>query len=486
MKRLLQITFGVCFPWLLCSAQSAMNKEEINALHVENQFRLVDSLLIDGSSLKKADDLLLKLHQEDIFKISPVYEPMVLYYEASSLFYKSDYIKSIILLQQAASALKKLPETENIVRYKTKVYNLVGLSYSDINDFENAQSNYHNALVYALQIKDSALVAKIYMNTAFIYIDYQDWKNASVNLYKSLDYITKSGPKEYYANIYATLASANRLLGNMDESRKFLQMSDSIFQINPTSRAGLFNNLCHAEFYYFEKACNKAEEYATKSLKYAKLLGDSIYITVALEQNARIARCNKKYTESANFINQAADIADRRNYLGMRNLVYYEKMFLQKETGAYKEAFETSLTLINLTDSLTIVMNNNRRIINDAAFESEQKEKRISMLAEVNQVQKLQIRQKNILNYALIGSAFTILIISLLSYRNYRHKQKLQQQRINELETEKQLSATEAVLKGEEQERTRLAKDLHDGLGGMLSGIKYSFTSYERESNHDA
>ena len=31
------------------------------------------------------------------------------------------------------------------------------------------------------------------------------------------------------------------------------------------------------------------------------------------------------------------------------------------------------------------------------------------------------------------------------------------------------------MLKGEEQERTRLAKDLHDGLGGMLSGIKYSF-----------
>jgi two-component system, NarL family, sensor kinase len=61
--------------------------------------------------------------------------------------------------------------------------------------------------------------------------------------------------------------------------------------------------------------------------------------------------------------------------------------------------------------------------------------------------------------------------------RTYRQKQKLQQQRISELETEKQLTATEAVLKGEEQERARLAKDLHDGLGGMLSGIKYSFTN---------
>lgn len=58
-----------------------------------------------------------------------------------------------------------------------------------------------------------------------------------------------------------------------------------------------------------------------------------------------------------------------------------------------------------------------------------------------------------------------------------QNRQKLQQAKIDELETEKQLTATEAVLKGEEQERSRLAKDLHDGLGGMLSGIKYSLSN---------
>ena len=85
----------------------------------------------------------------------------------------------------------------------------------------------------------------------------------------------------------------------------------------------------------------------------------------------------------------------------------------------------------------------------------------------------MRLKQKNNFNYILIASATTLLIISLLSYRNYKQKQKLQQLRINELETEKQLTATEAVLKGEEQERTRLAKDLHDGLGGLLSGVKF-------------
>ena len=113
-------------------------------------------------------------------------------------------------------------------------------------------------------------------------------------------------------------------------------------------------------------------------------------------------------------------------------------------------------------------------------YETVKKEGQINQLEADKKVQQLSIRQKNILNYILIGGAALLLIISLLSYRTYRQKQKLHQQRINELETEKQLTATEAVLKGEEQERTRLAKDLHDGLGGMMSGIKFSFLTMKR------
>ena len=84
----------------------------------------------------------------------------------------------------------------------------------------------------------------------------------------------------------------------------------------------------------------------------------------------------------------------------------------------------------------------------DAVFESENKEKKITLLEQEKELQQLRLKQKNTFNYILIVSATTLLIISLLSYRNYRQKQKLQQLRINELETEKQLTATEAVLKG--------------------------------------
>ncbi len=106
----------------------------------------------------------------------------------------------------------------------------------------------------------------------------------------------------------------------------------------------------------------------------------------------------------------------------------------------------------------------------ETKYETEKKSAKITL-------QDAQLRQKSIINYFLAAAGISLLIIFLLLYRTYSQKQKLQQQRISELEREKQLTATEAVLKGEEQERTRLAKDLHDGLGGMLSGIKYSFNT---------
>ena len=60
-------------------------------------------------------------------------------------------------------------------------------------------------------------------------------------------------------------------------------------------------------------------------------------------------------------------------------------------------------------------------------YETEKKEVQIKKLEAEKKVQQLSIRQKKSLNYILIGGAVTLMIISLLSYRTYKHKQKMQQ-----------------------------------------------------------
>jgi signal transduction histidine kinase len=122
----------------------------------------------------------------------------------------------------------------------------------------------------------------------------------------------------------------------------------------------------------------------------------------------------------------------------------------------------------------------------DKKYQSALQQEKISQLEKDKQIQVFATRRKENLNYVLGSGLLLSLIIGGLGYRNYQQRQSLQRQRILELEKEKQLNAAEAVLKGEEQERRRLAKDLHDGLGGMLSGIKFSLQHMQSELPNDA
>jgi signal transduction histidine kinase len=139
-----------------------------------------------------------------------------------------------------------------------------------------------------------------------------------------------------------------------------------------------------------------------------------------------------------------------------------QKRIKEAEDYAYK--YDSLQTVANIKELNFYLEDLNLR------YETEKKENLLTL-------QQVQLKQKTNLVYFLIAGSIAMIVISLLSYLNYRNRRKLQQTRIEELEKEKQLAAIEAVLKGEEQERTRLAKDLHDGLGGMLSGIKYSLSN---------
>ncbi len=101
----------------------------------------------------------------------------------------------------------------------------------------------------------------------------------------------------------------------------------------------------------------------------------------------------------------------------------------------------------------------------EARYQTEKKEQQL-------QLQHAQIRQKNTVNAIFIGSTVALLLILFLIWRTYAQRRRLQEQKIDQLEKEKLLFATQSLLKGQEAERNRLAKDLHDGLGGLLSGVK--------------
>ncbi|MEO5564884.1 MAG: sensor histidine kinase [Chitinophagaceae bacterium] len=221
----------------------------------------------------------------------------------------------------------------------------------------------------------------------------------------------------------------------------------------------------------------KVKLHADRSLLLHRELGSLDGQAISLRALAMYYVQIKDFGNARKFATESSVIAKKMNL----TLDYAEAIHVLSNVAFATGDMESGLKYYReYGDSIKAVV---KHVLSDKSanlekkYETEKKETQIKKLEAEKKVQQLSIRQKNILNSILIGGAAVLLIISLLLYRNHKNKQKLQQQRINELEKEKQLTATEAVLKGEEQERSRLAKDLHDGLGGMLSGIKYSLNT---------
>ncbi|HSN62408.1 MAG TPA: histidine kinase, partial [Ferruginibacter sp.] len=237
-----------------------------------------------------------------------------------------------------------------------------------------------------------------------------------------------------------------------------------------TFAIGIFNNFIG--LYY----TNRALKYDSAIIHFNRALEQFNKINIQYDIALVYQNMGNAYLKKRDFANavlfslKAVELAkelklDQVLYFSLRDLVRAEE-----ERGNIAESYQYLKSFVEVSDALQ--NKNNRKKVYELENRYREQQKEIELLAKEKIIEK-----KNILNYFLGSGVLSLIIIFALLYRNYWHKQRLQQQRIADLETEKKLMATEAVLKGEEQERTRLAQDLHDGLGGMLSGIKYSFNS---------
>src|SRR5690606_15012166 len=96
----------------------------------------------------------------------------------------------------------------------------------------------------------------------------------------------------------------------------------------------------------------------------------------------------------------------------------------------------------------------------EVKYESEKKEL---------QIDALQKQRRLYLWLGLAGGLLLLIALALavIRYRLAVSRRKLAEEETQRLEQEKQLVAVQATLDGETAERTRLARDLHDGLGSM-------------------
>ena len=92
--------------------------------------------------------------------------------------------------------------------------------------------------------------------------------------------------------------------------------------------------------------------------------------------------------------------------------------------------------------------------------------------------------------FAVLSFLLFLTVLFLWIYNNYQKKLSFQkevnlQQELSALENQQKLSISNALIQGEEIERKRIARDLHDGLGSMLSGLKMHLSLADRDNREN-
>ncbi len=107
--------------------------------------------------------------------------------------------------------------------------------------------------------------------------------------------------------------------------------------------------------------------------------------------------------------------------------------------------------------------------------------------------QNNDLRKKNIWIGSSLAGAILLSALSVSLYRNSRRKKYLHQRQIEILQQKQEILKQQqeidrltAGVAGEEKERSRIGKELHDGIGGMLTAINMNLAAIrERHQNLD-
>ena len=392
-----------------------------------------------------------------------------LYYERSAVvaYTGGNYTDAMEYSNKGLAIARKLKDSS----YVSTMLNNLAITYGFLQKLKEQ-------LDYTLQvkniveaIKDSAKLSPLYHNLSNCYNDLGQYRKSadcalfSIRLYKEF-----KKRNDYINRVYGSLAIAYQNLKMSDSAIYYYDIATKESLIHNDKYAAVVLYMQQCDIYAGLKQFDKMQKIAEQSLPIAQELQSSPILASSLYNLAASNFYNGNNKEATKRINEALAIAKKDSLVNEMQNSYDLLTYIAVREGNFSLAIDAK----QIADSIKTAALNDQIVKSTAEmekkYETEKKDNQILL-------QQAQLTKRKLVIYLLIAAAIILLTIFFFAYRYTNQKQKLQQQRISELEIQQQLTATEAVLKGEEQERTRLAKDLHDGLGGMLSGIKYSMNT---------
>jgi signal transduction histidine kinase len=149
--------------------------------------------------------------------------------------------------------------------------------------------------------------------------------------------------------------------------------------------------------------------------------------------------------------------------------------------GQYKKANEHRKQYSLLRDSVQRIQKLEMIYDMEVKYRLSDKDKQLAQQELAIERNESRLKTKNFWIIAISASFILILAIGILIYRNNFHKQTLQAEKIRNLRQEIQIASLQAMVNGEEKERSRIARELHDGIGGTLGAIRTRVSAMVRK-----
>ncbi|MCD4683965.1 MAG: sensor histidine kinase [Bacteroidales bacterium] len=366
------------------------------------------------------------------------------------------------------------------------IYNSFGLLYKSIGEYDSAVYYYVKLLSLSKRIGNENLLSAGLINLGNIYLHLEEYDKAKEYFSENIKYSKRINKVDHLAIAYKCLGTISSKQNNYDDALEYYNLSSELHsQLNdPDGLVSLY--LAIGNTYEEQGKYSKAFEYYSKGIKLAEDIGDVDGVIVGLLNKGLIYQKWNNYNRALDIYDSCVAMILKTSDIEKLKSVYYNIYITYELKSDFKNAFIYQTKYNEIKDSVFNLDKAN--IIADLTlqYEKEKDQARILTLENENLEKDLDLRQRtNQRNvYLFTGSGIiAILFFFFIFQRQKARKDKIiADQKIKQLEEEKKLLAAKFLVEGQEEERKRIAKELHDGLGVLLSTTKMQFTAIKDKS----
>lgn len=399
--------------------------------------------------------------------------------------FEAKYDEAIIKLNLADSLSQVLNSNkatdEEVQRTRLIIFQNKAVSFHYLNEIERSIKNTLKSLEISELLNDSINQSIMHYNLAYAHFSLNNiprtkkYLNRAMQIARELNYKTIiSGSLILKCNILSSENDLDSIKVFASEAIKLSKESNNFkMQIEASTTLG--------NVYVLEDSLILGEQFLLKVLDDARSINSAVHEANALVGLGRVNNKLGRYEDAQKYFLEYFEIDKKLDYTKLRHEALYEFSELENNVGNYKHANELLEEYYIIKDS--IFTEESRRITSDLDAKYEAAKKDIE-LANQQITIKQNVNQRNIF---LGGALFSLLLAGFFwnskskSDKIYTQQIEIDRQKITQLEKEKKIFAMNALIEGQEEERLRIAKDLHDGLGGLLSTVKARLSNINAE-----